>query len=237
MQKTTSRPQPFRGCSPRRQPSLRDGAAPSKHVHVGRKERPRTRVGGLRIQQDGGDGGHAPRAGQVQRRGAGAHPVAGRPRPAPRDLRIQRRPRTDQRPHLRSRVAGCLNHQQELVHRTRAAQPPMSLSTGAIATAGPGITGCVTGSASHCRGSCGAAPSRRCPAGWPGAGRTGPRRSPHQCTVHPAEAKTTTNDSSAYDGYLCHARKCEHCSAREAKPTHIVIGQSHIDADDVGEAA
>lgn len=59
-----------------------------------------TRIGCLSVQQDGGDGRDATRAGQVQRRRPGAHPVAGGARAAARDLRVQRRPRTDQCAHL-----------------------------------------------------------------------------------------------------------------------------------------
>ena len=93
-----------------RWPTRRTGTAPKPTGGAcSREQRGRTRVGGLRVQQDGGDGGHAPRAGQVQRRGAGAHPVAGRPRPAAGDLRVQRRPRPDQRPHLHS-PGQCKSH-------------------------------------------------------------------------------------------------------------------------------
>jgi len=67
----------------------------------------RTWVCGLRVQQDGGDGGQAARAGQVQCGGARAHPVAGGPRAAARDLAVQRRARAYQHPHLTHRIGSA----------------------------------------------------------------------------------------------------------------------------------
>ena len=59
-----------------------------------------TWIGGLRLQQRGGNIGQATRAGQVQRGGAGAHPVAGGPRAPSRHLAVQRCAAPHQRPHL-----------------------------------------------------------------------------------------------------------------------------------------